>query len=343
MRCSTPGKVSSASAIAASRTPIARAAAVAAAAFSRLWAPGIRGSAGSASSTANSTRRAPPGKGAEAARHDGDVAVGLALEDPKLRPLVRCEVAVTIEVVGLEIREDGDAWAQRLDVFELEGRELAHDPGVGLDGTDQRRQRATDVARDLHGHAPGLEHRAEQGRGRRLPVRSGDPGERIREQACAQLDLRDHRDRPTARRRHRRSLRRNPRALHDELHALQQRRIPRPEYDLAANGRGVHRPVGVVGDHLDAALGEGGGRRAARARKADHEDAPGDLAHDRQGMRLARIAPARPHARRAGQVRDRGGRFPLQRPRARPCTRRRTTSGSSPRPVPQQCSRRRGS
>ncbi len=48
-------------------------AAVAAAAFSRLCAPGISGSAGSASSAANSTRRAVARDGSEPARHDRDV------------------------------------------------------------------------------------------------------------------------------------------------------------------------------------------------------------------------------------------------------------------------------
>ena len=53
--------------------PAARAAAVAAAAFSRLCAPGISGSAGNGSSTANSTRRASPGSGRTRAGTIGDI------------------------------------------------------------------------------------------------------------------------------------------------------------------------------------------------------------------------------------------------------------------------------
>lgn len=62
-RFGTPGNVRSASPIAPSGTPSARAAAVAAAAFARLCSPGMRGSAGSGSPAANSTRRARPGTG----------------------------------------------------------------------------------------------------------------------------------------------------------------------------------------------------------------------------------------------------------------------------------------
>ena len=67
--------------------PAARAAAVAAAAFSRLCAPGMSGSAGSSSSAANSTRRAAPGT-RPSRGHDPDVLPGLVLEDPQLRGAV---------------------------------------------------------------------------------------------------------------------------------------------------------------------------------------------------------------------------------------------------------------
>ena len=50
------------------------------------------------------------------------------LEDAELRVDVPLERAVAVEVVGLEVEQDGDARAERLDVLELERRELADDP-----------------------------------------------------------------------------------------------------------------------------------------------------------------------------------------------------------------------
>ena len=83
-RCGTPAKLASAAAIASSAMPAARAAAAAAAAFSRLCSPGMRGSAGSGSSAANSTRRPSPGTGGRthAARRRRPRA--LVLEDAQL-------------------------------------------------------------------------------------------------------------------------------------------------------------------------------------------------------------------------------------------------------------------
>ena len=123
------GERRSAAAIASSPRPAARAAAVAAAAFSRLCAPGISGSAGSSSSAENSIRRPRPGR-AEPARHDRDILGGLVLEDPQLGVAVALEGAVPVEVVGLEVEQHGDPRPKLLDVLELEARELADDPCV---------------------------------------------------------------------------------------------------------------------------------------------------------------------------------------------------------------------
>src|SRR5262249_6866392 len=62
-RCSTPRNVRNASPIASSQMPAARAAAVAAAAFSRLWTPGMSGSAGSGSSAENAIPSSPKPRG----------------------------------------------------------------------------------------------------------------------------------------------------------------------------------------------------------------------------------------------------------------------------------------
>jgi hypothetical protein len=53
---------------------------------------------------------------AEAARDDGDVRLRLVLEDAQLRRAVRLERAVAVEVVGLEVEQDGDVAGERLDV-----------------------------------------------------------------------------------------------------------------------------------------------------------------------------------------------------------------------------------
>ena len=144
-----PGNAWSASAIARSETPIARAAAVAAAAFARLWAPRMRGSAGSGSSAENSTRRASPGTGAKPRGSTATSSRPLPCEHAQLRGRVRAEVAVAVEVVGLEVREDGDPGTELVDILELERGELAYDPCGGVGLVDEQRQRPADVAGDL--------------------------------------------------------------------------------------------------------------------------------------------------------------------------------------------------
>src|SRR4051812_44203257 len=50
-----------------------------------------------------------------------------ALEDAQLRVAVRLEGAVTVEMVRLEVEQHRDVAGERLDVLELEARELADD------------------------------------------------------------------------------------------------------------------------------------------------------------------------------------------------------------------------
>src|SRR5581483_8170346 len=68
---------------------------------------------------------------ADPARHDLHTR---ALEDAKLRGAVVLERPVPVEMVRLEVEEDGDVARKRLDVLELEARELAHDPRPLADG-----------------------------------------------------------------------------------------------------------------------------------------------------------------------------------------------------------------
>ena len=94
---------------AASPIPTARAAAAAAAAFSRLCSPAIIGSAGSGSSKRELDPAGMPRDLAEAARDDRRVRFGLVLEDAELGIAVALERAVPVEVVGLEVEQHGDA------------------------------------------------------------------------------------------------------------------------------------------------------------------------------------------------------------------------------------------
>ena len=168
----------------ASEIPSARAAAVAAAAFSRLCAPGMSGSAGSSSAGSNSIRRAWPGHVVEAARHDRVVGLRLVLEDPELRVPVGVDRAVPVEMVGLEVEQHGDPRTELVDVLELEAGDLADDDLARLDPAVELRQRAADVAGDGRS-----EHDSEQLARRRLPVRPGHADDRVPEQPRAELDL----------------------------------------------------------------------------------------------------------------------------------------------------------
>ena len=83
------------------------------------------------------------------------------LEDAELRGAVRVEAAVSVEVIGLEVEEDGDVTRERVDVLELEARELAHDPRALRRGERGVGERTADVAGNFDGPACGAEDRAE--------------------------------------------------------------------------------------------------------------------------------------------------------------------------------------
>src|SRR4029079_1231072 len=106
----------------------------------------------------------------EAARHDPGART---LEDAQLRSAVRVEAPVAVEVVGLEVEQHGDVAGERLDVLELEARELADDPRAVLRHAGGLGECARDRARDLAPPAGRTEDRPEQLRGRGLAVRAG--------------------------------------------------------------------------------------------------------------------------------------------------------------------------
>ena len=154
----------------------------------------------------------------EPPRHD---LRACALEDAQLRVAICLERSVPVEVVGLEVEEDGDVARERVHVLELEARELADDRRAGPDPLCDVGERAADVARDLGVLPVGAQDRGEQLRRRRLSVRAGYTDQQIAvEEPVAELDLAPDRDRMRTRGHDERRLGRHARALDDELDTL---------------------------------------------------------------------------------------------------------------------------
>jgi hypothetical protein len=220
----------------------------------------------------------------EAVRDDGHVG---ALEDAELRVAVGVEGAVPVEVVGLEVQEDGDAAAQLVDVLELEGRELADDPLGGVRGGERR----ADVPRDGDVVPGGAEDRAEELGGRRLAVGAGDPDElRAAEEPVAELDLAPDGDAAAARFDDERVLARDAGALDEEADAVEEREVV------------IVPELAVGADDIDAAGFERIRRRRAGARQPEYEDSLRDARlvggdHDAVAGADPSLAPTHPRGR----------------------------------------------
>ena len=233
----------------------------------------MSGSAGSESSAANSIPSIP-----SIPKPRGTTLFACSLEDAELGRAVGVEGAVPVEVVGLEVEKDGDVAGERVDVLELEARELAHDPrilGGSLGGLGER---PPDVAGDLDGTAGGTEDRAEQLGRRRLPIRAGDADEArpARQQSIAELDLAPDRDSARVRGCDERRLRRNARALHQQIYPFEQRLLLRSETKFDAEavepaGVDIGRAIGR--DDVYAAPGQCLGDRTPRPGEPDDERA----------------------------------------------------------------------
>src|SRR5581483_10337421 len=128
-----------------------------------------------------------------------------------------------------------DVARERLDVLELEARELAHDPGTGPNRQRDLAQRHVLVAGEHRVDAGGGEHRAEQADRGRLALRPGDAEHGVAlEQAKAELDLAPDRDAALTRGCGHRRPRRHPGALHDQVDSLQYRSVLRSETQFDA-------------------------------------------------------------------------------------------------------------
>ena len=97
------------------------------------------------------------------AGEDAEVKAGNAM------PLRRIPPGQMIH--NLEIQKNRDVAGERIDVLELEARELAHDPRVRPGLLRSVGERPADVSGDLGGTTVRAENRAEQLGRRRLPVR----------------------------------------------------------------------------------------------------------------------------------------------------------------------------
>src|SRR5262249_40397147 len=113
----------------------------------------------------------------------------LVLEQAELRAHVLRHRSVTIEVVGSDLQGHADTRTEAVDVLELEAGQLAGDPGVRANAAGQVAQWPPDVAGNLDGDIPGLQHASHQLGGGRLAVGARDADDRALDQPVAELDL----------------------------------------------------------------------------------------------------------------------------------------------------------
>ena len=128
---------------------------------------------------------------AQALGRDRDVVVALVGEDLQLGLVVGGQRAVAVEVVAVEVEQDGGLGRERQRVLELEGRGLADDDGVGgrVAREAERGVGRTDVADDRDRDAGLAMQVPEQLDGRRLAVGAGDRDDLVGDAAPGELQL----------------------------------------------------------------------------------------------------------------------------------------------------------
>ena len=219
---------------------------------------------------------------------DGEILRPLVLEDPLLDPRVCLEVPVPVEVVGRDVGDDRDVRAEPFDRLELKGRDLADEVSRSRVG-QERRERHTDVPRQGHRASRAAQDFGDPGRRRGLAVcaRYRDPSVLPRllllGDAPGDLELRQDRDAPPARRRDGGRIERDSGRDREPAGSLQKfHRRPVEEESRAPSlqllDRGGGEPgawPGVSDRQRDLPIGQGGGERAAAARKAQDRHASG--------------------------------------------------------------------
>ena len=139
-----------------------------------------------------------------------------------------------VEMIGLEVEQDGDARAETVDVLELKARQLADDPRIRGERAVEARQRSAYVPGHRDRFAGCPEHRAEQLARGRLSVRAGDADEGVGEQAETELDFAPDRNAARARSLRQRRVSRHTRALDQQLDVVQQAVLLSPQVDFDA-------------------------------------------------------------------------------------------------------------
>ena len=162
-----------------------------------------------------------------------------------------------VEVVRLEVEQNGDPGPKLVDVLELEARELADDPLVGLDLADQLAERT--CRRSRPSAAPSIAPSSSVVVV--FPFVPVTPTIGFGSSRARELDLAPDRDPTFARRDDERRLARHTGALHEHVDTVQQ-----AEIRVVAE-----RTVG--GDDLRAFRLERRLRRQPRAREPEHERA----------------------------------------------------------------------
>ena len=202
---------------------------------------------------------------------------------------------------GSRFRSTAIAAVKRVDVLELERRELADDPRVGRAAPTRLVSGRPMLPATSAGTPAAVEHRAEQRRRRRLAVRPGDPDIGFGEQPRSELDLRDDRDAASRAARTGGASAGTPGLLTTSVDAVEQRVAPTRRARISPSIPSTSRSsLGVVADDVGCHRALSAPRpRAAGARQPDDENAVGDLRH--AASLLERSAPGA-HARCAIRI-----------------------------------------
>ena len=126
---------------------------------------------------------------------DEPVAHRLVGADAVFRFGVLVHRGITVEVIGRNVEQDGNARFERAYRLELKRRHLGHDPLVALGIDDLGDQRVADVAADSGSQAAGAKQMTDQRGGRRFAFgsRYGDLSALCRG-TIRKFDLTDHRN-----------------------------------------------------------------------------------------------------------------------------------------------------
>ena len=231
------------------------------------------------------------------------VAGALVGEDARLGPGVAVEVGMPIQMVGRQVEQRRNPRMEGVGRLELEAAGFDDMQRVGCGRGHVRAERHADVAAHQHRVARGLEHLADERRGRRLPLRAGDGDEAALQPTRGQLQFADDRHTSRAGSCQFGQLGRHAGARHDQIHRREEARVVPAEVERHA---GPAKPIGLrtvrhpVGErHNRAARHEQLRSGASAARGAHHEHTPSG---HRERRRLRPGREGRRHGHRSFNV-----------------------------------------